>query len=428
METLGFLKKNNTFYFNEYTENYSTTRKLLVGKKLPLKQINDGTSSQFEFDFVDRRLYLINKNYKIPCSVPLKNRLLISVYYLPTKNDSLYIDESYYEGRETQIMLDVVFYVDFIKSIDDKSRFEFLENFHSFMCRTFKDDVFINRLIYEGGFDTHTKNKLFYKYNSLGIVSILLIQHNFQDSFDIRRLYHNISTVENDPFISGFSFSKNTYKIESEHLFFSSLFEKFPNLKSLVDFFEIDILRNSLNDVLNITDKTSFSLIPCIDKKVCFETEVLVKNEDLLKKTKKDYSKKIGEKLRTLENEYRLKKGHSVVGSMVNESILFQKIKDHFKNLRVVSQGSPSWLNRQRIDIYFPEINLGLEYQGIQHFKPIDYFGGVEGFHQTQERDKRKKTLCKKNGCILIFVLPDYNINDVIKLVEKTILNERLDL
>lgn len=33
-------------------------------------------------------------------------------------------------------------------------------------------------------------------------------------------------------------------------------------------------------------------------------------------------------------------------------------------------------LKKQEIDIFNEEYRIGIEYQGLQHFKAIDYFGG----------------------------------------------------
>lgn len=46
---------------------------------------------------------------------------------------------------------------------------------------------------------------------------------------------------------------------------------------------------------------------------------------------------------------------------------------------------------------------LGLiEYDGKQHFEPIDFFGGKDGFKKTQERDKIKNTYCKVHNIPLL--------------------------
>ena len=100
---------------------------------------------------------------------------------------------------------------------------------------------------------------------------------------------------------------------------------------------------------------------------------------------------------------------------------LYYELKNHFENYEVQHHGQPSWLGLQHIDIWFPKLNIGVEYQGIQHDKPIEFFGGEEGFKKNVERDRRKKLLFKENDSILIEVRPNYNLDDVIKLIESYI-------
>ena len=54
------------------------------------------------------------------------------------------------------------------------------------------------------------------------------------------------------------------------------------------------------------------------------------------------------------------------------------------------------------IDIYIPELNLAIEYQGIQHYKPLKHWGGEEGFVTRRANDIRKKKLCQVHGTKLI--------------------------
>ena len=35
-----------------------------------------------------------------------------------------------------------------------------------------------------------------------------------------------------------------------------------------------------------------------------------------------------------------------------------------------------------------------IEFDGIQHFEPIEYFGGQDAFINQQERDQRKADYC----------------------------------
>jgi hypothetical protein len=63
-------------------------------------------------------------------------------------------------------------------------------------------------------------------------------------------------------------------------------------------------------------------------------------------------------------------------------------------------------------DFYLPEQNICIEYNGIQHYEPIKYFGGIEEFDKRIERDKIKIEYCKKNNIRLIVI--KYN-EDIIK-------------
>lgn len=55
-----------------------------------------------------------------------------------------------------------------------------------------------------------------------------------------------------------------------------------------------------------------------------------------------------------------------------------------------------------------------VEYDGKQHFEPIDWFGGEEEFQKQVKRDKIKNEYCKKNNIPLIRI-PYYYTTDEIK-------------
>jgi very-short-patch-repair endonuclease len=58
--------------------------------------------------------------------------------------------------------------------------------------------------------------------------------------------------------------------------------------------------------------------------------------------------------------------------------------------------------NKLKFDFYLPDYNICVEYDGEQHFKPIDYFGGVESFNRQRERDITKNNYCLENNIKLI--------------------------
>ena len=55
-------------------------------------------------------------------------------------------------------------------------------------------------------------------------------------------------------------------------------------------------------------------------------------------------------------------------------------------------------------DFYLPKYNLCIEYQGQQHYKPIDYFGGLDNLAYVIKHDKIKESYCKDNGISLLHI------------------------
>ena len=55
-----------------------------------------------------------------------------------------------------------------------------------------------------------------------------------------------------------------------------------------------------------------------------------------------------------------------------------------------------------RFDFFLPKYNTLIEYDGMQHFKPIEYFGGVESYNTLKSNDQIKNDYCKYNNIDLI--------------------------
>lgn len=128
--------------------------------------------------------------------------------------------------------------------------------------------------------------------------------------------------------------------------------------------------------------------------------------------------------IRESENTVRSEKHLPLVGEgWISEANLYYKIHNEFQNEKVVHHGRPLWLGRQHLDIYFPNKNIGIEYQGLQHQRPIDYFGGEEAFKKQFRLDEKKRALCEKNGCVLIYVFEKYDFKEVVYQI-KTALNQ----
>ena len=87
------------------------------------------------------------------------------------------------------------------------------------------------------------------------------------------------------------------------------------------------------------------------------------------------------------------------------ESKLEREIRLFLKdnNINFEYQKRFDWLGLQSLDFYLPEYNVAIECQGIQHFEPIDFFGGKKALKETLERDERKLQLCNENNVKLLY-------------------------
>ena len=54
-------------------------------------------------------------------------------------------------------------------------------------------------------------------------------------------------------------------------------------------------------------------------------------------------------------------------------------------------------------DVFIISKNTAIEYQGKQHFEPVEFFGGQEHFQKQVIRDKLKQELSAKNKIKLIY-------------------------
>lgn len=93
-----------------------------------------------------------------------------------------------------------------------------------------------------------------------------------------------------------------------------------------------------------------------------------------------------------------------------------------------IIDGSPdeSKNGRLRIDFYLPEFNKGIEYNGKQHYEPIDYFGGYDAFEYQKERDKRKRAYCAEHNMPLLELPYTLSDSEISEQVTNFIYPERL--
>lgn len=82
-----------------------------------------------------------------------------------------------------------------------------------------------------------------------------------------------------------------------------------------------------------------------------------------------------------------------------------------------------NWLKLQSLDFYLPDYNIAIECQGIQHFEPVDYFGGVDNFEYVKSLDCRKNKLCNEHKIRIIY-FSNLKCNEDIIIDEDILLHE----
>ncbi len=106
---------------------------------------------------------------------------------------------------------------------------------------------------------------------------------------------------------------------------------------------------------------------------------------------------------RIANNRFRKELGFKKIGEkFVTETELFRIITSLYPEHEVIHHYKSPWLQGQEIDIFIPDLNIGIEYDGIQHFKAIDVWGGEEALKENQKRDSEKNKKCLENNIQLI--------------------------
>lgn len=97
---------------------------------------------------------------------------------------------------------------------------------------------------------------------------------------------------------------------------------------------------------------------------------------------------------------YQISEAGGIISKWTSEATLFTLVKKNYPD--AIFQYHTEWLGLQSLDIYIPSLRVGIEYQGEQHYRPVEIFGGEAGFKNLVERDKRKVRLCAENNVTII--------------------------
>ncbi len=95
-------------------------------------------------------------------------------------------------------------------------------------------------------------------------------------------------------------------------------------------------------------------------------------------------------------------KGEKEVAKLLKQkNILFERQKK-FDDCRNI--------NPLPFDFYLPEYNVCIEYNGRQHYIPVDKWGGEKMLKDLQKRDKIKSEYCKNNDILLLVIKYSENV------------------
>ena len=105
----------------------------------------------------------------------------------------------------------------------------------------------------------------------------------------------------------------------------------------------------------------------------------------------------------------RSSKGERQITIFFNNYNIIYEAQKKYSDLIGVKGGLLSY------DFYLPDYNLLIEYQGEQHEKVVEYFGGENGFKIRQEHDSRKKEYAKRHNIQLLEIWYNENIEQKLK-------------
>lgn len=106
---------------------------------------------------------------------------------------------------------------------------------------------------------------------------------------------------------------------------------------------------------------------------------------------------------RETENETRRAFGYMEIGQKwLNETFLYKLVSTLFAPVEVVQHYRGKELEGLELDIWVPSCQLGIEYQGEQHYRVLEHWGGQAGLERRLFNDMKKKAICTRLGYTLI--------------------------
>lgn len=108
-----------------------------------------------------------------------------------------------------------------------------------------------------------------------------------------------------------------------------------------------------------------------------------------------------------------------------NESMGEKKIRKFLNKNKINFESQHTFTdckstNKLRFDFYIPSLRMCIEYDGIQHFEVVNFFGGEESFLKRKKNDEIKNNYCEDNYINLIRIKYD-KIDKIEKILSKNL-------
>lgn len=100
----------------------------------------------------------------------------------------------------------------------------------------------------------------------------------------------------------------------------------------------------------------------------------------------------------------KISKGEREISELLTEMNIEYKSQFRFDDCRNIK--------KLPFDFYIPSMNLCIEYNGEQHYRSVDFFGGIESFNKRIINDNIKKKFCNENNINFLVIRYDENISE----------------
>lgn len=108
--------------------------------------------------------------------------------------------------------------------------------------------------------------------------------------------------------------------------------------------------------------------------------------------------------------------GENYIKNFLNENSIEYIREKTFENCKSLKG------YKLRFDFYIPRYNMCIEYDGLQHFEPIEYFGGETKFIELKTNDEIKNKYCLENNIEILrikYIRPSEKNKNIIEKILK---------